>query len=236
MKELDFLPQWYKDNKRRHSHVRRQYIALAAVFLVMMAFNVTATHRASRAAARVASLENQRVCAEAVVHEFGTLTQKLNGLKARARLVEQMDARVDVAAILAELSRVVADSIVLRKVEILAEPFDAAQDKGRVAGPAVRLAGQAAPAGKGLPLGPVKARVVLTGVAAHSGDVPDLVCRLDASPYFQRVRPSFYGNARGPAGPGPAAPREGAAKTTVAAGMTEFEVVCYLANYKETAE
>ena len=53
MKELDFLPEWYKDRRRRHSLMRRQYIALVAVFLLMMAFNLTATHRAARVAAQV---------------------------------------------------------------------------------------------------------------------------------------------------------------------------------------
>ena len=33
VKELDFLPEWYKDDKRRQLHVRRQYVALVAVFL-----------------------------------------------------------------------------------------------------------------------------------------------------------------------------------------------------------
>jgi hypothetical protein len=85
----------------------------------------------------------------------------------------------------------------------------------------------------------VKFRIVLTGVAAHPADVPDLVCRLEASPYFQRVQPSFYGSARAPAGtrptPGPQEPAV-AARTQGASGLTEFEIVCYLANYKDVDE
>ena len=130
MKELDFLPQWYKDDKRRQVRVRRQYVALVAVFLGMMTFNVTEIHRAGRAAAQAASLENQRVGAEAVVHEFGVLTKELNELKTSANLVEQMDSRVDVAALLAEMSHTIGDSVVLRKLEILAEPFGRAGGEG----------------------------------------------------------------------------------------------------------
>ena len=239
MKELDFLPKWYKDDKRRQLHVRRQYVALVAVFLGMMTFNVTEIHRAGKAVAKAGSLENQRVGAEAVVHQFDGLTKQLNELKTRAKLVEQMDSRVDVAAILAEMSHLIGDSIVLRKLEILAEPFRRAEEKGQTKGSAVRLASRAAGSEKDLPLGRVRFRIVLTGVAAHPADVPDLVCKLEDSAYFQQVQPSFYGSTRMQAGtrsvPGP---QEGAAavKTQGVPGVTEFEIVCYLANYKDLDE
>lgn len=238
MKELDFLPEWYKDDKRRQLHVRRQYVALAAVFLGMMIFNVTEIHRAGKAAAKAASLENQRAGAEAVVHEFDELTKQLNEVKTRAKLVEQMDSRVEVAALLAEMSHLIGDSVVLRKLEVLAEPFRRPEEKGQAKGSAVRLAGRAGGSEKDLPLGRVKLRIVLTGVAAHPADVPDLVCRLEASPYFQRVQPSFYGTTRVPGGPRPApGPQEGGAvKTQGVPGVTEFEIVCYLANYKDLDE
>ena len=47
----------------------------------MMLFNAVAIHRAGKAAAEGARLENQRVGAEAVVHEFDALTRQLNELK-----------------------------------------------------------------------------------------------------------------------------------------------------------
>jgi hypothetical protein len=238
VKELDFLPEWYKDNRRRHVHVRRQYAALAAVFFVMMVFNVTATHRAGKAAANVSGLENQRVCAEAVVHEFDVLTKKLNELKTRANLVEQMDSRVEMAALLAELSHLVGDSIVLRKVEILAEPFGRTDEKEQTKSSAVRLAGKTTNSEKEAPLGPVKFRIALTGVAAYPADVADLVCKLDGSRYFQQVHPSFYGNVKVQVGAKPApGPQDGTVtKTQNALNATEFEIVCYLANFKEMQE
>jgi hypothetical protein len=239
VKELDFLPEWYKDGQRRRVHVRRQYAALVGVFLVMMLFNAVSLHRAGKAAAEGARLENQRVGAEAVVHEFDTLTRQLNELKSRAGLVEQMDSQVDVAAVLAELSHVISGSLVVRKLEIQAERFGRPEDKGQTKGSAVRLADGAGNAEKDAPLGRVKFRIVLTGVAAHPADVADLVCRLDASAYFQRVHPIFYGAAKAPTGTksAPTTPEEGTAvKPQSAWGVTEFEIACYLANYKETEE
>ena len=238
MKELDFLPQWYKDDKRRQQHVRKQYVALAAVFLAMMIFNVTEIQRANRAAAKATSLENQRVGAEAVVHGFDMLTKELSEVKTRANLVAQMDSRVEVAAILAEMSHIIGDSIALRKLEMVAEPFRDPEEKGQTKGSAVRLAARSAGPEKSPPLGWVKFRIVLTGVAAHSAEVPDLVLKLEESPYFQQVKLSFYGSTKAQAGPRPApGPPDGAAaKAQAASGVTEFEIVCYLANYKDTDE
>jgi len=239
VREFDFLPEWYKEDRRRHSHVRRQYLALAAVFLAMMTFNTTALRRVGKAAAQVAGLENQRVCAEAVVREFDGLTKRLNELKVRANLVAQMDSRVDIAAILAEMSHLVGDSIVLRKVEIQAEPLARTEEKEQAKSSVVRLGGPTANSGKEGLLGPVKSRIVLTGVAAHPADVPDLVCKLDASQYFQRVHLSFYGSAKAQTGARatPAAPGGPAVSRTQGGGdVTEFEIVCYLADYQETQE
>jgi len=239
VKELDFLPEWYKDDKRRQSRVRKQYVALVAVFLVMMAFNATAIRRAGKAAAEMASLENHRVCSEAVVHEFDTLTKKLNLLKTRASLVEQMDSRVDIAAVLAEMSHIIGDAIVLRKVEIVAEPLGRTDPKGQAKGSVVRLAQEGGKSEKEALLGRVKFRIVLTGVAARPADVPDLVCKLAASSYFQQVQPLFYGNAKTQLGTKPAPGLQDAgtaAKTQNGLDVTEFEIACYLANYKEMEE
>lgn len=239
MKEFDFLPEWYKDSRRRYSHVRRQYVALAVVFLVMMIFNATAIHRVDQAAAQVAGLENQRACAEAVVREFGVLTKRLNELKGRANLVEQMDSRMDIAATLAELSHVVGDSIVLRKMEVQAEPFAQTEEKEQAKGSVVRLGGRSTDSGKEALLGPIKFRIVLTGVAARPADVPDLVCKLDASAYFQRVHLSYYGSAKAQMGtPSTPAPAGGQAtpKPQGGSNVTDFEIVCYLANYQETQD
>lgn len=236
MNEFDFLPDWYKDDRRRQVHVRRQYIALVVVFLAMMTFNATALHRAGKASAEGTRLENQRVGAEAVVREFDGLTRKLNELKSKASLVEQMDSRVEVAALLAELSRLIGDSIVLRRVDLVAEPFAWAQDKGPTHNSVVRLADSSANAGTKTPLGRVKFRIVLTGVAAHPADVPDLVFRLDRSSYFQRVHLLFSGNARAQGGAKSAPPSRGGGTAIAPSGgpdLTEFEIACYLANYKE---
>ena len=235
MKELDFLPDWYKAGRRRHSQVRKQYLALVAVFLLMMTFNLTATHRASRVAADVMHFEDQRMRAEAVVYEFNRLTKELNQLKTRADLVQRIDTGIDIAAVLAEISHVVGDPIVLSKVELVAEPWSPPGGNGKGRGTAVRVAGKATDASAQIALDKARLRIVLAGVAARAADVPDLVYRLEQSSYFQQIRLLSYGKTAlqmdsEPAGPSPGkAPR---ATIAPAPDVTAFEITCYLANFR----
>lgn len=236
MKDLDFLPQWYKDRKRRTSLVRKQYIALVAVFLLMMTFNLTATHRAGRVAAEVSRYDEQQMQAEAVVYEFNRVTKELNEMKAKADLVRRIDNQIDVGAILAEISHLVDESIVLNKVELTAEPVEAPQEAERTKGAPVRATSRSEGTLEPVSLGSVKLRVTLAGVAIQPSHVADLVCRLDESVYFRQVRPSFYNKAKIQAG-GSRGVSPKVAKTDVASAtldVTTFEITCYLANFKET--
>jgi len=235
VKELDFLPDWYKDRKRRHSRVRKQYIALVAVFLLMMTFNLTALHRATTVAAEVSRQEEQRVQAEATVHEFNLVTRELNQIKAKADLVRRIDTRIDIAPILAEISHVVDESVMLSKVELVGEPVSSPNDVRQAQGPSVR-AFAADNSRRAAPLGESTLRVVLAGVAAQPSDVADLVSRLDQSGYFRQVRPSFYGRSKVQIGPAKAVSTQGAAPRTDGSrtmDVTAFEITCALANYEE---
>jgi hypothetical protein len=215
--------------------VRKQYIALVAVFLMMMTFNLTALHRATRVAADVSRYEEQRTRAEAIVHEFDLVTRELNQTKAKADLVRRIDTQIDVAPILAEISHIVEESVVLSKIEFVAEPVSRPADPGRAKGPSVRSA-RTGDSQREPPMGESTLRVVVAGVAAQPSHVADLVCRLDESAYFDQVRPSFYGRTKIPIGSPGGAPGKAGASAADASGMldvTAFEISCTLANYEE---
>jgi hypothetical protein len=237
VREFDFLPEWYKQGQRRQSHMRKQYIALVAIFLAMMAFNVTATHRASTVAAELVRLEGQRVYAEGVTHEFNRIIRRLNELKTKASLIGRIDPRIDVAAILAELSHVIGEPVVLNRVELIAEPMPCGERKEQAKTQMmIRVVGRTTGLDTGPALGGVRFRVVLAGVAAHPAHVADLVCKLDESPYFQQVSLSFSRGTRIEVGEGAAGASQAgrrAAKPAEMLDVTEFEIVCYLANYEE---
>jgi len=235
VKELDFLPQWYREGRRRQAHMRRQYAALVVVFLAMMTFNVTATHIASKAAAELTRFDSRRVQAEGVTHEFNLLAKQLSQLKGKADRMTRIDSRIDVAALLAEMSHLIGESIVLKRVELVAEPFQQTREKEEAKGPMLQTIGATASPENKVPLDRVKFRIVVAGVAADPAQVADLVCKLDESAYFQHVHPSFSRDTRMQisAEAAGAAPADKATQRRETLAVTEFEITCYLANYEE---
>jgi hypothetical protein len=239
MKEIDFLPEWYKEGRRQRVHMRRQYAVLVIAFIAMVSYNATSTHRITRANAELARLEGKRVEAQSAFDEFNTVTQNLNKVREKANLIERIDSKIKMAAVLAEMSHILGETVVLSKVEFTGEPF--AGDKGpRTDNTGVRVAdGRSDASGETL-VGNVRFRIILTGVAVSPADVAALVSRLDDSSYFHQVHASFWrsGKVQVSTRRAQAAPKP--ETNAVSAGqpesleVTEFEVVCYVANYEET--
>lgn len=240
MKQIDFLPQWYKEGKRRQQHVRRQYAMLAVVFLAMVSYNMLSTHRIARASGDLKRLEHNRVEAENIFQEFNSVTGSLNKVRAKAELIGRIDSRIDVAAALAEMSHIVGETVVLSRVEFTAQPFSQDEKDAQASRSGVRPATNKKDASeKGL-VGNIRFQITLNGVAVSPADVAALVRRLDDSSYFHRVHASFWRNSKVQvsSGDSPASAKPQTDAVTTGRGesldVTEFEVVCYLANYEDT--
>lgn len=240
MKEINFLPEWYKDDKRQRRHVRRQYMVLAVAFVAMIGYSAASTHRLARASAELAQLEGKRAEAEIASEEFNTVTRNLSKVREKAALIERIDSRINMAAVLAEMSHILGETVVLNRVEFIAEPFQDDDKGARTSETGVRIAEGKKDASRETLTGSVRFRIVLTGVAASPADVAALVQQLDDSSYFHQVHASFWRS-----GKVQVLSRSGQAASKTQAGVvpagqpesldvTEFEVICYLANYKET--
>jgi hypothetical protein len=239
MKEIDFLPEWYKEDQRRQVHRRRQYGVLVLIFLAMMAYNVTVTQKTSRATAELARFEEERIHAENAMDKFDVITRALNEVQAKANLINALDSKIDVAALLAEMSHLIGETVVLSRIEGIAEPLPSAAQGPNAGDPGVRPAEHAGRSSKRESAGGVRFKLIRAGVAASPLDVAALLCRLDDSIYFRQVYPSFSRNSKVsvPASktkPGSSAQNgnSGAAKTEKL-DTSEFEITCYLANYEE---
>ncbi len=57
MKEIDFLPTWYKRGRRRQIGHRTKYVNLVGIFVVMTVWNFIATHLLAKATAKLAQAE-----------------------------------------------------------------------------------------------------------------------------------------------------------------------------------
>lgn len=250
MKEIDFLPEWYKSGRRRQVSYRTQYIALGGIFVVMMVWSLTATRSISKARAQFAQMAENQAQAKRVSAELAGIEDEIRVLRQKEESIEQIDSRIDVASVLAEISFLIDERIVLKKVEFTAEKFINEQDpkKPTSSGTVVRAVQANSDNTKDMPLGNVRFKVVLSGVAANASDVAVLMCKLEDSPYFCQVVLSFSkGDAKITVENASLIGKEtnvdqGKAEKKVnvkeAAGkseiqVNEFEINCYLANYRQ---
>ena len=227
MKEIDFLPEWYKTGRRRQISYRTQYVAIGGILVVMMVWNFATGHSLSDAKAELGRIVSERAAAASASQQFAEISSSVKLLREKAQILEDIDSRIDVGSVLAEMSFLIGDHIVLNKLDFRAEPFEDKQDgkKPIGSGSVIRAAKSYPGSKKTLLLGDVKFKIVVNGVAADASDVADLVCKLEESPYFFLVYPSFSRNKKLTVTKGPAAkPVE----------VTEFEIGCYLANFRES--
>ncbi len=223
MKEIDFLPEWYKSGRQRQIGYRAKVLGMGGVFLIMIVWNFVATYSISKVGAEVERRKVIQAKAEAVSREFAGIKSKVAELKKEVKFMEEMDSKIDVASVLAEMSYLIDDNIVLGRVEFDAEKFVKGQLQKTYSrtNTAARSVGRDI-TGKGeLSLGDVRFKVVISGVATNAGDIADLICKLEESPYFCQVYPSFSRNRNMKVGTGENFQ------------VSEFEISCYLANYRK---
>jgi len=247
MKEIDFLPEWYRSGRRRQVSYRTQCIALSGVFVVMMVWSLVATHSISQAQAELAEMATKHGQAEHVTVELAGLENGLRELRERVESVQEIDSRIDVASILAELSFLIDENVVLSKVELIAEKFVQKQqaEPSQNVSTVVRAVQTKLAEKKEMPLGNVRFKVVVAGVAADASDVGVLMCKLEDSPYFCQVILAFSRGieitnrstpspvAAANAAEAPAETKAGAQGGGPSVQASEFEINCYLANYRE---
>ncbi len=243
MKEIDFLPEWYKSGQRRQVSYRTQYIALGGVFVVMVVWNFIATHSISKVRAQFAQMATRQTQAEGLSVKLAELKSELRGLKEKAKFIEEIDSKIDVADVLAEISFLIDEKIVLSKVSLIAEKIEDKRQAGLSprAGTVVRAVRTKLSEKRNLPLGDVRFRVVIVGVAANASNVASLICKLEDSPYFCQVVPSFSRTAV--INTASNSSLRSRTKSTNTKGsvqknrgniqVSEFEISCYLANYRE---
>jgi hypothetical protein len=226
MKEIDFLPTWYKNGRQRQISYRTQYAGLGGIFVAMMVWNFVATHSLSKAAAELAHAELKSASVESAAQEYAKIKSEAAHLQEKARTIEEIDSKIDVANVLAEISFLVDKKIVLSKVEFIAEKFGDKQERKANSRSTVKVVGGDFSSKESPPLGDVRFKVLINGVASDAGDVAVLICKLEDSPYFCQVIPLFTRNKE--------------MKTAAGADgekfqVSEFEISCNLANYRQSA-
>lgn len=247
MKEIDFLPEWYKSGRRRQNNYRTQYFVLGGIFMVLGVWNFVTSFSISHARAQVVHMETQQKQAENVSAKLADLKDELHLYQKREELVKSIDSKIKVADILAEMSYLTTERIVLSKVELISEKFVEEQNNNSSSntGTIVRAARSSVGSRLILPLGDMRFKILIAGVAADASDVATLILKMEDSPYFCQVAlsyskntdmeikedPSLYLKAE-PASKLPNTDRPNR-ETTGNIQVSKFEISCYLANYRE---
>jgi len=223
MNDIDLLPQWYKKNQRRQMGYRVECFTLGCILMVMLVWGLHTKSMVSEAEARLNRLQSRHRELKNDVRLFSELKETTAALKKKVDILKEIDSRIDVPGVMAELSFLIDKDIVLKKVKFDAEQFKSRQT-GKGASAGLRTARSRSSSNDVILFGDVRFTVLISGIAADGSDVAELICKLEDSPYFFQVIPFFSRNIKTQAG--------GSAEEEKLE-FTEFELGCYLANYRE---
>ena len=123
-------------------------------------------------------------------------------------MLEAVRSRITISNIIAELTHLLDRGIILKKLAIKTEQFTVQNEE-----PEIKVAytsGQKEESDKG-----IRFKVVLSGLAIDAAEVAKMVNKLEQSDYFFQVVPGYSKNT-----------------TTEQYYASEFEVTCYLSNYR----
>ena len=220
MKEIDFLPEWYKSGIRRQVNYRMQYIILSGIFAVMMVWNFVSAGSVSKVKAKYMEMENMQVHSEEVSRELKEYKNEIAMLHEKEKILDSIDSKINVANVLAELSFLVEEKVVLSKVELISEKLN--NQVNGMNSQSMSVVKSSVPKDNyGTLLGNVQFRIQIKGVAANGSDVAVLLCKIEDSPYFSHANLVYLKDSE-----------VKNAKKNI--NVSEFEIGCYLSNYHES--
>jgi hypothetical protein len=214
IKEIDFLPEWYKVGRKRKVSYKRQYTAITSLFAIFVAWSFVVDRSASIANATIGRQNTFVTINRGITAEYNQIKNDLEKLKTKAELHDKLSPKVNFANVVAELAFVVNENIMLSLLDIVAEQIDTIKLQPDTNKPVVKIAPESHEPDEAMPPENCRFKVTIAGIAASAPDVAMLISKLEGSPYFCNIIPVF-------------------SKTKEINGysVTEFEITCVIANY-----
>jgi len=209
MKEIDFLPKWYKSGKRRRVNYRRQYIVIAGVFVTLIAWSFSASLSISVVEAQVDMMHDSLKNNQQIAQGYTVLQGSLVKLQEKRGVLERLDTGVKISSTLAELSYLVGGNITLKNLDFSSETFETEKF---AAGSSVRRGKIGVAEEDAMPPENVRFKIVIEGVADNAADVTAFIKRLEKSDYLCQIIPVILKNIKD-------------------SSSAEFEINCHVANY-----
>jgi hypothetical protein len=208
MKEIDFLPEWYKQGRVQQKKHREFYVALGLIVFIMAVWSIFANGRVVAARARNTSLENARLIQARFEDEYSAAEKDYQGLQAKAAILKSVESRIIVSDVIAELTHLLGDKVVLKKLEIRTEPLE---KFNKQTGVKTALETANSPFAKD-----ERFKITIGGLAPDAAEVAETLNRLEQSDYFFQIVPGFSRNVK-----------------VGEYQASEFEISFYIANYKQ---
>lgn len=213
MIEIDFIPEWYRADQNRKRRYHRLHAMLGLLLAALIGWNFALGRCVHRAQAEADATQAVIDAARQRVDEAVALQDEICDISQKTSELETLASRTKTTAIIAELSWLAGENIVLSKLSFSAEAMDikASPQQANVPGAVVQVKQEAR---KDKTPAPCRTKIMVSGIAAMPADAAALIYRLEQSKYFEQVVPVFT-----------------RAKTIKENDVTEFEIRCYVADY-----
>ncbi len=214
MKEIDFIPSWYHENRRRRNWYFRRYMAVMLFSAAWMIGNLISGGIISSAYGELDSLRSSFENGMQKIDQARKLEARLAELSRKQKLLLDLQPRTQLSPILAELSSCIGPRVVLTKVSVT-QSSPETLETSRQSSPAGIQVRRNTARQESLVFSDSILKVVLAGIAADGAEAAALISRLDESEYFIRVVPVFSRN-----------------QSRFEKTVTEFEILCYVADFE----
>lgn len=212
MKDIDFLPQSYTNSRNLSRTWKRQYSFLAVLIAIVVSwFFVTGTNVRKASATTEEHYQDQYSQTNAQ-QEYAKLNAQLEKLNKQADLLHKVSSKICFSDVIAEVSFIAGDNIVLTTLDIDMEAFCDKQKSSS----SIRVVSSGNNKKKVISEEPFRYKVTFHGLARDASDVAEFIRTLEMSDYFKQVVPGYSRN-----------------KTVSEHKLSEFELSCYIANYKK---
>ena len=215
MREIDFIPEWYRTDRVRKRKYVRQYTLIGSLFLLMMVWSFIVGGHVDRVAAEVQQLQTDLEKTVNRAEQVAVLQDEITGMKEKMALLDRIKPRTQLTAILGEIAYLMRENIILSKLFIKNEPIKGSNENTTASRVVVQVEKTKKDQDAVAPPSPCRLKIVLAGIAAQQSDAASLIAQLEETPYFEQVALVFS-----------------KPKTINQQDVTEFEIQCTVADYR----
>lgn len=220
MKNIDLIPQWYKASKRRQRSLRGQYIFLSAAIVIVVFWNFVNANSLSNAKAQYHNKQRLLDDSQSIIQEYDKIKKEIMQSQKKAEILQDIDSKINIPAIISELGFVADEKVVLSDLKFTSDSKLSSRSGSKQG---IRVSNTISNKKEKVPVGNVRFKGLIRGVAADTADVGEFVRRLESSDYFQSVSLAYSRTSNVKISLG---------KKTSEKKVSQFEINCYLENFE----